>query len=567
MKRAPLRLLEVFCVLYFLASFGLGCADDTMSSMRDAGTNASSDVSSYQPCYGANDCPPGYYCNTFRVCAPMDNSGDDGGAVDGYVAPDLALPPEVENNEDPPAGGLRYMYVAIASKDKVVKIDSQTLKVRSYKVGSDPGALRTIKGKDVAVVLNRQSSTATVLRSKVDGGDDLVTLKTASNLNNLAISPLGKWALAFFDVSRSLGNLGAKQNFQDVTLLKLEPGKEQAINLTVGFKPSGVQFSADESKVFVITAGGISIISPAQVKAAAIAPTVLLLKDPISEPTPDEVLVTPDGKLALLRQKGVKGIRSVDLNTGILTDIPLKGEATDLDLTNSGDMLVAVLRNASEVALIDIPADLSDPTKIDTLSTGVYTAGQAVVPADGKSALLFSNATSQEVLMIADLATRKLKIHPLKKGVRNVVCAPDGKSAVVQHNKAAGQPSKLDSLDQYIDKSYGYSLLAISLGFSKLLLTGSEPGPIAFAPDSLSAYLLLNKAPDKAYSVEAVDLGSFLVKDVSLGSRPVAHGVLAGTQKVYVTQDHSLGRVTFIDIKTRETKTVTGFELNSDIIE
>ena len=539
-----------------------GCAMDAEGAkMAEGDRGNDAGASGGAQCAAANDCPPGYYCNEFHRCTPL--KGGDGG-----VTGDGALPPEVEAQQDPPAAGKRYVYVAVPRQNMVVKIDSQTLKVRSVKVGQDPGALRTLKGQDVAVLLNRKSATATVLRSRADGGDDLVTINTAPNLNNLALAPDGSFGVAFFDVSRATGELTGKQSsFQDVTLLRLTKGKEAAVNLTVGFRPTGVQFASDSSRAFVVTEHSVSVIDPTKVTKPAILPSVALLKDPLAEPKPDEVLITPDGKLALARQTGVKGIRAVDLTTRAITDVALSGEATDLDLTAGGKVAVVVMRAAAEVALLDIPADLTDPSGIDTLATGKYTAGQATLTKDGKRAFLFTNATSQEVLLMADLDSRKLSVHPLQKGVRTVYAAPDGKRALVLHNKVAGAPSKSDGLETYIDKSHGYSLLDVGLGFAKLQLTTTDPGQVAFAADSSAAYVTLSDSKLKVQAVEAMDLSSFLINSVALGSPPVGLGVIAATKQVYVPQSHHLGRVTFIDIKTHQTRTVTGFELNSQVIE
>ena len=540
------------------------------ASAKDSGMSKSDAGSSSKNCYGASDCPPGYYCNEFYTCVPM--LPPDGGVPTGDAAPvnnpDMALPPELENpNEAPPAVGKKYMYVAVAKQDRVVKIDSVSLQVRAIKVGQDPGALRTITGQDVAVVLNRKSSTATVIRGRTDGKDDLTTLKTAPDLNNMAISPDGTYAIAYFDLSLSKGAISAKQNLQDVTLIKLEKGKEQAVILTVGFKPTGVQFSKDSKTAFVVAEKVISIIDPAKATKSAIMPTVPLLKDPLKEPKPAEVLVTPDGKLAVLRQKGQSMVRAVDLSTKAITDLTLNGEPTDLDITKDGKVAVAVLRDKAEVVIIDLPGDLSPTPQLDTISVGSYTAGQSELTSDGKYAFFFTNAVSQEVLLMADLSTRKLKVHQLQKGVRQILAAPDGKTVVVLHNKIYGTPSNQDSLETYIDKSYGFSLFSLSLSFAKLQLTGTDPGKVAFSSDSSAAYMLLNDAARGIRTVEAMDLSSFLVKSVTMGSPPVSLGVLQSTNKVYVAQDHALGRVTFVDMKTNNTQTVTGFELNSQVIE
>ena len=55
------------------------------------------------------------------------------------------------------------------------------------------------------------------------------------------------------------------------------------------------------------------------------------------------------------------------------------------------------------------------------------------------------------------------------------------------------------------------------------------------------------------------------------GATKVAHpleiGSVPGTDRVYVSQDHAMGRLSFINVDNGEVRTVTGFELNSQVIE
>ena len=260
-------------------------------------------------------------------------------------------------------------------------------------------------------------------------------------------------------------------------------------------------------------------------------------------------------------------VRAVELDTGAIAEVPLGSVATDLDITPDGAMAILTLRDAKEVALVHLPDDLADPTGITRVATAGFVAGQAVLTADGAHALLFTNAIAQKVMLVLDLGPAKLRALPLTKSVRNVLVAPDGKSALVVHNKAPGTPSPMDSLEDYLDKLQGYSLFNVGTGFAKLQPTDAAPGPIAFAPGGGSAYLLLRDDAMRVRSVEALDLRTFLVTSVPLGSPPVAVGVVPASPLVFVAQQHALGRMTFVDTDTFKTRTLTGFSLNGGIIE
>jgi hypothetical protein len=52
-----------------------------------------------------------------------------------------------------------------------------------------------------------------------------------------------------------------------------------------------------------------------------------------------------------------------------------------------------------------------------------------------------------------------------------------------------------------------------------------------------------------------------------LGSPPSAVGILPGAGQAFVAQRHPLGRVSFLDVVTDAVRTVTGFDLNSQIVD
>jgi hypothetical protein len=64
-----------------------------------------------------------------------------------------------------------------------------------------------------------------------------------------------------------------------------------------------------------------------------------------------------------------------------------------------------------------------------------------------------------------------------------------------------------------------------------------------------------------------VDLRSFQVDPIALGSPPVSVGAIPGSRRVFIGQDHPDGRISFVDWATGELESVTGFELNSRIRE
>jgi DNA-binding beta-propeller fold protein YncE len=564
----PLR-NALFAALWLLALSGLpaavfvsGCdaGGDDGAGMNhtnnngyfDAGTSA--DGADWE-CFSANDCPPGQYCNEFHQCVYPPQQ--DGG-VDGY------LPPEVEQEFSPPASGNRYVYVALPEQDVVVRIDSETLEVTSLVVGDRPTVLATAPGRDLAVVLNSGSDSLSILRTS-DGVDTIVNLDAPPHLNRLAIGPLGTVALAYFELEQA--DTQGIGSFQDVSLVDLTPGQQAVFNVSVGFRPRDVMFSASEQTAFVITEDGVSILDTQDLSGGYVAPTVAVSDDPLADGQPAEVIVTPDGNYAFARWSWMEAVRAINLQTETLTDTPLSGPPTDIDLTASGDRLVAVVRESAQVHIMDVPTDIGDASAVETVDCTGLAIGSAILTADEQHALLFTNASNSKLLSVLELDTAVLDTALLKKGIRTVALAPDGQTALVLHNKIPGEPLPSDDFETQLDKRYGFSLFQLDTLFAKLQITDANPGAFAFMPDSRAAYLIVADPTRDLKKVLGLNLSNLIVDTYPMGSHPVELGVVPSTERIYVSQDHPMGRVSFINANTEEVRTVTGFQLNSQITE
>lgn len=549
-------------LLTLLAACGAGGAGSSAAPDAGHGSNM---------CFSSNECPTGWTCSEFGTCQPPVAPTPDGG-----VPP--PPPPEVERDIGQPSSTLRYVYVAMSALDELAKIDGSSLAVTAITVGDRPGIVAGIPGGDDAVVLDRGSATATIVRPTTDH-DQKITLAMLPHMNSMVVDPTGHFALAYFDLVKavsdagSLGGVGEIGSFQDVTVLSLAPGNERADDLSVGFRPRKVEFDEAGTHAYVITEDGISVIDLAQAAAGTLHVAATI---PIAAPSIDsallEVNVTPDGAYAVVRQLGVAQLRLVALSgalAGASFTIPLPSEATDVDL--AGGRAFAVLRGTSQLAVVDLPADAFDPSGVDLVDLDGAIAGQAVIDADVHRAILFTNAENVESVTVVDLTQPGFPhdVIPLQKGVRTLGFAPDGRTALILHNKLPGDPAMATNVDDVVDLSYGYSLVDMETGFAKLQITPVDPGAFAFAPDSSHAYLALDggDAEGAVMRLQTLDLSTFVVTSLQLGSPPEAVGILPNAGVVYVSQRHPLGRMTFVSLVNGSTHTVTGFQLNSQIVD
>lgn len=541
----------------------LACGDQGYEA--SGGDYANGDAGAYgsaQQCFSSNDCPVGWTCTEFGTCeAPPAKVGDAG----------LPTPPEIERELGAPTSSLRYVYVAMPELDSLAKIDGETLAVTSVPVGDRPGLVVAVPGTDEALALDRGSATATIVRPTVDR-DERVTLATLPRLNAVAVDSGGRYAVAWFDLTKAVseaggvGDLGEVGSFQDVTVLALRRGQERAVNLSVGFRPRSVVFDDAGARAFVITDDGLSIIDLGAATAgeAHVAAT-LPLADPLADPETLEVAITTDGTWAVVREAGQAELRFLDLVGGAMSTLELPAEPTDLDLAPSGTRAYAVLRDSAQLAIVDVPSGL------ELVDLGGVPVGSCVLDPTLRRALLFTNANSIERLVVVDLTGSEATatIRPVEKSIRALAFAPDGETALVLHAKRPGDPGEATSVDEFVDLSYGYSLFDLESGFAKLALTPVDPGSFAFAPDGSKGYVTLDggDAEGAVARLQIIDLGSFVVSEMNLGGPPEAVGVLSDAGVTYVSQRHPLGRITFVNFATAAARTVTGFELNGHIVD
>jgi hypothetical protein len=58
-----------------------------------------------------------------------------------------------------------------------------------------------------------------------------------------------------------------------------------------------------------------------------------------------------------------------------------------------------------------------------------------------------------------------------------------------------------------------------------------------------------------------------MVERYALASPPNAVGIIAGAKRAFIAQDHPEGRITFVDLDTGASRTLTGFELSSRVVD
>jgi hypothetical protein len=141
--------------------------------------------------------------------------------------------------------------------------------------------------------------------------------------------------------------------------------------------------------------------------------------------------------------------------------------------------------------------------------------------------------------------------------IESVGIAPDGANAMLVHEMSAiPDPGP----------AWSYTLVDLTKSFpvKKRQSTEVPPGAVLFTPEGDRAVVLLRDDELDVRRIDLIDLRSFIVGALVLGSPPEGAGYVDATAKLFVSQVHPTGRITFIDANG-DVETVTGYRLNDAV--
>lgn len=495
------------------------------------------------------------------VDVPLNDVNDD--PVD---APEI----EIESSFRAPVVSGRFIWSANPVSGRVALVDALSREVSTVPAGLGPTYLAAIPGDtdDRAIVLNTGSADATLFRQAADGALSQLQIETHQGASAWAMSAAGRWAIAWSDAT-TMGPLDPTEGLQDLTLIDLAADPPRPTRFSVGYRPVQVMINADESRAYAVTRDGISVIelgdSPQMLDDVILVSTEEALGGTLGEPVLADVPLTSDGRFALLRFAGAPRLKIIELGTNQSQVLELPGEVSDVDIAGDSQRAVAVVRSTGQVALFDLGAALADPSAVVLRSFPGETIGSAALPDTGSAALFFTNARDSDRLAILDTAAADpsapgaQRVVSLKASINAVFASPDGSHAVALLEPEAGS-----------DRAGAFSLIPVASALpAKIQGTDAPPFRVTLADTVAGLRGLVTVRDDGAniHGAYLLRMPSLQVDRIPLSSPPIAAGVLADNGIAFVAQQHPEGRITFIDLESAETETLTGFELSDRVID
>ncbi len=492
--------------------------------------------------------------------AASDSDGSVGAGGQGAGRPD-------ENETErltfgKPAVGRDHVWVASPENDLVLRIDGTDRSVRTVAVGDGPSRVVTRPGEEFGVVLNRGSDSLTVIDARSDEAST-TDFALSRHFNALAMHPDGRFVITWFELDEAEPGEDSTA-LQDAAVLDLMSG--QVVPISTGFRPRAPFFPTGPdgaASAYLVTDDGLTVVELDHLdRAPRLLPTAT---DPFAQ-SGREVHITVDGALVVSRGRDETALTVLSPSDGVLRSIELGAVPTDLDLLADGVHALAMLRERQEAVMVNL---LDESLLRYALPAPL---GAAAVSHTGSRALLYTTLSAQELaprIAVLDLSVDPptLSERPVRKEIAGAVIDPEGATAFVLHRKAEGEPDPAQGETAFLERSYGYSLVDLDTLFVRLVTTPAEPSGLLYSDDGLRAFVPLSR-PDRAtYALQILELGPLSVRTVTLPSAPEQLGELAAVERVFVTQTHREGRISFLDAAREDAslETVSGYLLNGRI--
>ena len=492
---------------------------------------------------------------------PPGVGGQDTTTTTTFTGTGGQAPPEqeLESSFQAPVATGNYVWTANPSSGRVAYINATTLQVQVVEAGNAPTFLAALPDAhdDVAIVLNVLSHDATVLRAKSDGTLSTLTLPVPPSGNAWAVSSQGRWATAWTD-ARRIDSPDPLDGYQDIAVLDLASGAEKSTALTVGYRPMALGYDDLGTKLFAVTDDGVSVVALGGA-APAMVKNVPLSDDPLEDPSTRDVSITPDGGYALVRREGEPVVGVVSLSTGTRVDVTLPAAVTDLDLSFDGTVAAAVIRDTGQVALLPIPQIVAAPDGYTLFQVEGVVVGSVSFASASPTGVLYTNAVSSDVVTVFDgsAATPQPRSILLHAPVLAVFPTPEGGHALVLHH------------DLGANSSYPAAMSVVPIAAelpSKIVGLDAPASSVAIGLDGAHALVATGDDSNTAYRLVVAHMPSLQIETYELASQPIAAGIVEGANQGYVAQKHPDGRITFVNFASDEVRTLTGFELASEVV-
>jgi len=550
---------------------------------------------------------------------PGADHGSNGGGAGTAPLPPGQSSGDPEQEVEPafrvPVVSGHWVWTANPTSGRVALIDASNFSVKTALAGAAPTYLTALpapEGGSRALVINSASEDATLLSAASDGEiEAIATMPVHAGANAWAVTADGRFAIAWTDAS-AIKDADPSQGFQDITVLDLAADPPSSKRLSVGYRPARVFVDDDDTHAYLATDAGIDVVDLTSSDGPVVEREVEISARPATDSARRDVNVTPNGDYAFVRREGQSFVTVVDIARGQFKDVQLPGVVTDLDLTADAKLAVAVVRDpvtpqgdespsdggaagaggataeagagglageggaapaptspepqptrGSLAVLLPVAEIFDQPTLFDSVKLDEV-FGSVELGARAATALLFTNAVPSTRLTLLGLADASHRTLDLKLPVFTAASSPDGAHAIalLQPPSGSEQPGAFAVVP--VAKNLPSKIQGTAARTVPVELSKDQPAMLAVGDQR--ALVTVSNGSDVNVSY-LISMPELTVDVFALDSVPLPHasGLVLEANQAFVAQQHPEGRITFIDLASKEQHTLTGFELSTKV--
>lgn len=221
----------------------------------------------------------------------------------------------------------------------------------------------------------------------------------------------------------------------------------------------------------------------------------------------------------------------------------------------------------SLVVLLPVASIFDDPKSFRSVAIGSESFASVELTAGGATALLYQNGAPSSHLTLLGLDAEQPDLHrtlDLKLPIFSAVPTPDGEHALVLLKPPADAAKPGAFAVAPIGRDLPAALQGTVAATVPADLAAAQPAMVAVADEHALVTVSDGKDVHVAYLVR---MPALTIDAIPLSSAPLrgASGIVPEVKRAFVAQQHPAGRITFIDLESGAERTLTGFELSSQV--
>jgi len=363
----------------------------------------------------------------------------------------------------------------------------------------------------------------------------------------LAFDPEASIAAAWIDFDDVAGlDFDGVLDPSAVVFIPLDGG--DPITVPVGFAPDDVLFTGGaEPRAVVLSRSQVAVV---ELASGVITVTYPLTLDPDAAVQPTDVVLTPDGRYALVSVQGSADLYVLDLEQESIDLVELDAIPSDLWVDPLNDRTVIVYPNSRSVDLLEHEYFELESFDLDEPATHILDAGGRAV--------LYNTVAGYHDVYLFDVATGQLTEYRAENPVMEMSVTADQSRAVATLNRENGGGTGASA---WYDDHYGIGIFDLSDDKTpvSLLLEGRPLGFELVEEGGDNYALVLAEGVDELLQI---DLGAGGNSGIELSLPPLGIAAQPGGDFV-IAEDSPVGALAFLTPGGSEVTEVAGFALQN----